>query len=146
VRRFSMVDISPKDVVRREAYAVGEIRLKRSTMKRLRAKRLEKGDAIAAAEVAAIMAAKNTPHILPFCHSIPLTTIRTSHSFRSNSIRVESYVKGFAKTGVEMEALTALSTYLLSIWDMVKQYEKDSNGQYPTTTITNVRVTKKVKR
>jgi len=146
MRRFSMVDISPKDVVRREAHAVGEIRLKRSTMKRLRSKRLEKGDAIAAAEVAAIMAAKNTPHILPFCHSIPLTTIRTSHSFRGNSIRVESYVKGFAKTGVEMEALTALSAYLLSIWDMVKQYEKDSNGQYPTTTITNVRVTKKVKR
>jgi len=146
MRRFSMVDIAPKDVVRREAYAVGEIRLKPSTMKRLRAKKLEKGDAIAAAEVAAILAAKNTPHILPFCHSIPLTTIRTSHSYSRNSLKVESHVKGIAKTGVEMEALTAVSTYLLNIWDMVKQYEKDSNGQYPTTTITNVRVTKKVKR
>jgi cyclic pyranopterin phosphate synthase len=141
-----MVDISPKDVVRREAYAVGEIRLKPSTIKRLRARRLEKGDAIAAAEVAAIMAAKNTPDTLPFCHSIPLTTIRTSHSYRRDSLTVESYVKGFAKTGVEMEALTAVSTYLLTIWDMVKQYEKDSNGQYPTTAIMNVRVTKKVKR
>ena len=146
MRRFSMVDISPKDVVRREAYAVGEIRLKPSTIKRLRARRLEKGDAIAAAEVAAIMAAKNTPDTLPFCHSIPLTTIRTSHSYRRDSLTVESYVKGFAKTGVEMEALTAVSTYLLTIWDMVKQYEKDSNGQYPTTAIMNVRVTKKVKR
>jgi cyclic pyranopterin phosphate synthase len=141
-----MVDISPKDVVRREAYAVGEIRLKPTTMKRLRAKRIEKGDAIAAAEVAAIMAAKNTPNTLPFCHSIPLTTIRTSHSYRSNSLKVESYVKGLAKTGVEMEALAAVSTYLLTVWDMVKQYEKDSNGQYPTTAIMNMRVTKKVKR
>ena len=146
MRRFSMVDISPKDVVRREAYAVGEIRLKPTTMNRLRAKRIEKGDAIAAAEVAAIMAAKNTPNTLPFCHSIPLTTIRTSHSYRSDSLKVESYVKGLAKTGVEMEALAAVSTYLLTIWDMVKQYEKDSNGQYPTTAIMNVRVTKKVKR
>jgi cyclic pyranopterin phosphate synthase len=141
-----MVDISPKDVVRREAYAVGEIRLKSSTIKRLRARRLEKGDAIAVAEVAAIMAAKNTPNILPFCHAIPLTTIRTSHSYGRDSLKVESYVKGLAKTGVEMEALTAVSTYLLTIWDMVKQYEKDSHGQYPTTAIMNVRVTKKVKR
>lgn len=146
MRRFSMVDISSKDVVRREAYAVGEIRLKPSTVKRLRTKKIEKGDAIAAAEVTAIMAAKNTPHILPFCHSIPLATIRTSHSYGRNSLKVESYVKGLAKTGVEMEALTAVSTYLLNIWDMVKQYEKDSKGQYPTTAIMNVRVTKKVKR
>jgi len=55
-------------------------------------------------------------------------------------------VKGQAKTGVEMEALTAASTYLLTIWDMVKQYEKDATGQYPTTTITHLRVKKKVKR
>jgi cyclic pyranopterin phosphate synthase len=141
-----MVDISPKDVVLREAFAVGEIRLKRSTMERLRRKQVEKGDAIAAAEVAAIMAAKNTPNIFPFCHQIPITTIRTSHSYGRDSLKVESFVKGLAKTGVEMEALTAVSTYLLTIWDMVKQYEKDSNGQYPTTRITNLRVTRKIKR
>ena len=146
MRRFSMVDISPKDVVLREAFAVGEIRLKPGTIRRLQTKRIEKGDAVAAAEVAAIMAAKNTPNILPFCHSIPITTIRTSHSYRRDLLKVEAFVKGLAKTGVEMEALTAVSTYLLTIWDMVKKYEKDSNGQYPTTTITNVRVTKKIKR
>jgi cyclic pyranopterin phosphate synthase len=146
MRHFSMVDISQKDVVRREAYAVGEIRLKPSTIHRLRARRVQKGDAIAAAEVAAIMAAKNTPTILPFCHSIPLTTIHTSHTYGRDSLKVESYVKGLAKTGVEMEALTAVSTFLLTIWDMVKQYEKDAKGQYPTTKIMNVRVTKKVKQ
>jgi len=145
MRRFSMVDISPKDIVPREAYAVGEIRLKPSTIKRLKARRIEKGDAVAAAEVAAILAAKGTPGILPFCHSIPITTVRTNHSFQRGLLRVESYVKGFAKTGVEMEALTAASTYLLTIWDMVKQYEKDAKGQYPTTMIANLRVTKKVK-
>jgi cyclic pyranopterin phosphate synthase len=141
-----MVDISPKDVVLREAFAVGEIRLKPGTIRRLQTKRIEKGDAVAAAEVAAIMAAKNTPNILPFCHSIPITTIRTSHSYRRHLLKVEAFVKGLAKTGVEMEALTAVSTYLLTIWDMVKQYEKDENGQYPATSITNVRVTKKIKR
>jgi len=146
MRRFSMVDISTKDVIRREAYAVGEIRLKPSTIKRLQKGRIEKGDVIAAAEVSAVMAGKNTPNILPFCHSIPITTIRTSHSYTRDSLKVESYVKSLAKTGVEMEALTAVSTYLLTVWDMVKQYEKDSNGQYPTTRITNIHVTKKVKQ
>jgi cyclic pyranopterin phosphate synthase len=141
-----MVDISQKDITSRQASAVGEIKLKSSTVKRLRSGRIAKGDAVAAAEVAAIMAAKNTPHILPFCHSIPLTTVRTKHLFQGNTLRVESYVKGLARTGVEMEALTAASTYLLTIWDMVKQYEKDSNGQYPSTIITNLRVTKKIKR
>ncbi len=146
MRRFSMVDISPKEVVIREATAAGEIRLKPSTIARLKAGRIEKGDAIAAAEVAAIMAAKSTPRILPFCHSIPITTVRAGHSFVGNALRVESYVKGQAKTGVEMEALTAAATYLLTVWDMVKQYEKDAKGQYPTTTIANLRVTKKIKR
>lgn len=146
MRRFSMVDISSKEVVIREATAVGEIRLKQNTISRLRAGRIEKGDAIAAAEVAAIMAAKSTPGILPFCHSIPITTVRTEHRIVGNALKVESYVKGQAKTGVEMEALTAAATYLLTVWDMVKQYEKDAKGQYPTTAITNLRVTKKIKR
>lgn len=146
MRRFSMVDISSKKVVLREATAVGEIKLKPSTIARLRAGRLGKGDAIAAAEVAAIMAAKRTSHILPFCHSIPITTVRTEYILHGGALRVESYVKGQAKTGVEMEALTAAATYLLTVWDMVKQYEKDANGQYPSTAITNLKVTKKIKR
>jgi cyclic pyranopterin phosphate synthase len=146
MRRFSMVDIAAKDVIVREAVAVGEIRLKPATITRMRSGRIEKGDAIAAAEVAAIMAAKNTPRILPFCHTIPITTVRTEHTFGRGIVKVESYVKGQAKTGVEMEALTAASAYLLTIWDMVKQYEKDENGQYPDTAITYLKVKKKVKR
>jgi cyclic pyranopterin phosphate synthase len=141
-----MVDIAAKDVIVREAVAVGEIRLKPATITRMRSGRIEKGDAIAVAEVAAIMAAKNTPRILPFCHTIPITTVRTEHTFGRDAVKVESYVKGQAKTGVEMEALTAASAYLLTIWDMVKQYEKDGNGQYPDTAITYLKVKKKVKR
>lgn len=146
MRRFSMVDISSKEVVMREATAVGEIRLKPSTIARLKMGKIGKGDAIAAAEVAAIMGAKRTPQTLPFCHSIPITTVRTEHAFHRDTLWVEAYVKGQAKTGVEMEALTAAATYLLTIWDMVKQYEKDPQGQYPTTAITNLKVTKKIKR
>jgi cyclic pyranopterin phosphate synthase len=145
MHRFSMIDITAKKTVAREATAVGEIKLKPSTIARLRSGNVEKGDAIAAAEIAAIMAAKNTPRILPFCHSISITTVRTAHKISRETVRVESYVKGEAKTGVEMEALTAVSAYLLTIWDMLKQYEKDSNGQYPSTVIAYLRVTKKIK-
>jgi len=140
-----MVDVSAKKVILREAVAVGEIKLKPDTIARLKSGRIEKGDPIAAAEVAAILAAKNTPRILPFCHSIPITTVRTEHKIGHDSVSVESYVKGEAKTGVEMEALTAASAYLLTIWDMTKQYEKDDFGQYPSTAITVLRVKRKVK-
>ena len=145
MRRFSMVDITRKKIVSREAIAIGEIRLKPSTIARLRSGKVEKGDAIAAAEVAAIMAAKSTPRILPFCHSIPITAVKIEYEIDRNSVRVESYVKGEAKTGVEMEALTAASAYLLTIWDMTKQYEKDADGQYPSTAITFLKVAKKIK-
>lgn len=145
MRRFTMVDISPKKTVTREAVAVGEIKLKPATIARLRSGRIEKGDPIAVAEVAAIMAAKNTPRILPFCHSIPITTVRTEHKISHDKLSVESHVRSEAKTGVEMEALTAASAYLLTIWDMTKQYEKDESGQYPHTAITSLRVKKKVK-
>jgi len=145
MRRFSMVDITTKRTIQREAIAVGEIKLKPSTIARLRSGKIEKGDVMAAAEVAAIMAAKNTPRILPFCHSIPITTVRTECKLGRDTVKVESCVKGEAKTGVEMEALTAASVYLLTVWDMIKQYEKDSNGQYPSTAITYLKVKKKIK-
>ena len=123
-RRFSMVDISGKDVIVREATAVGEIKLKPSTITRLKTGKLEKGDAIAAAEVAAIQAAKNTPQLLPFCHSIPITTVRTTHTIQPSTVKVEAYVKGQAKTGVEMEALCAVSLAALTIYDMCKAVDR----------------------
>jgi cyclic pyranopterin phosphate synthase len=140
-----MVDISSKKTATREAFAVGEIKLKPTTIARLKSGRIGKGDPIAAAELAAIMAAKNTSRIIPFCHPIPITTVRTEHKINPGKITVESYVRSEAKTGVEMEALTAASAYLLTIWDMTKQYEKDATGQYPSTAITMLKVKRKVK-
>jgi cyclic pyranopterin phosphate synthase len=140
-----MADITSKKEVFREAIASGKIHLKPSTIARIRKGRIEKGDPIAAAEVAAVLAAKNTPQTLPFCHPIPITNVRTKADISSSSITVRSTVKTTAKTGVEMEALSATSTYLLTLWDMVKQYEKDSRGQYPDTRIVDIRVLAKSK-
>jgi len=140
-----MADITLKKEVLRQAVALGTIRLKPSTISRIRKGRIAKGDPIAAAEVAAVLAAKNTPQALPFCHPIPITNVTSEAKIGSSSITVQSTVKTTAKTGVEMEALSATSTYLLTLWDMVKQYEKDPQGQYPDTRIADVRVLSKSK-
>jgi len=140
-----MADITLKKEVLRQAVALGTIRLKPSTISRIRKGRIAKGDPIAAAEVAAVLAAKNTPQTLPFCHPIPITNVASEAKIGSSSITVQSTVKTTAKTGVEMEALSATSTYLLTLWDMVKQYEKDPQGQYPDTRIADVRVLSKSK-
>jgi len=143
--KFSMADITSKKDVLREAVASGKIHLKPSTIARIRKGRIEKGDPIAAAEVAAVLAAKNTPQTLPFCHPIPITNVQTRAEISSSSITVRSTVRTTAKTGVEMEALSATSTYLLTLWDMVKQYEKDTHGQYPDTRIADIKVLQKSK-
>jgi len=140
-----MADITSKKNVLRQALASGKIVLKPSTITRIRDKRVAKGDPMAAAEVAAVLAAKNTPQTLPFCHPIPITNVQTEANIGSSTITVKSTVKTTAKTGVEMEALNAVSTYLLTLWDMVKQYEKDSRGQYPDTRILDIKVLRKSK-
>lgn len=140
-----MADITSKRDVLREAIAVGEIKLRPSTLARIKRKRIAKGDPLAAAEVAAALAAKSTYQILPFCHPIPLTAVQARSQVGRDSISVETYVKTTAKTGVEMEALTAAAAYLLTVWDMVKQYEKDARGQYPDTAIESIRVRRKLK-
>jgi cyclic pyranopterin phosphate synthase len=143
--RFKMVDISPKEVVTREATAVGRLRLRPDTARRLREGKIEKGDPISIAEVAATLAAKNTSQLIPMCHNIPLSKIETSASVGENFIEAEARVKATAKTGVEMEALVAVTMYLLNIWDMVKKVEKDDHGQYPETWIEFIKVKEKLK-
>jgi cyclic pyranopterin phosphate synthase len=140
-----MADITSKPEVLRQAVASGTIQLKQSTIARIRSSRIAKGDPVAAAEVAAVLAAKNTPQTLPFCHPIPITNVLAEAEVGRSSITVRSTVRTTARTGVEMEALNAASTYLLTIWDMVKQYEKDSRGQYPDTRILDLRVVTKSK-
>lgn len=140
-----MADITSKPEVLRQAIASGRIQLRQSTIARIRRGRIAKGDPTAAAEVAAVLAAKNTPQTLPFCHPIPITNVLTEAEIGRSLITVRSTVRTTARTGVEMEALNAASTYLLTIWDMVKQYEKDSRGQYPDTRISDLRVVTKSK-
>ena len=141
-----MVDVTLKPDSYREATASGRILLKKSTIRAILEKRVEKGDVLQAASIAAVMAAKNTPQIVPLCHPLPLTSVETSFKVGEDHIEARVKVKTTAKTGVEMEALTAVTAALLTIWDMVKGYEKDSTGNYPTTRIQDVRVEEKVKR
>ncbi|MCE4599865.1 MAG: cyclic pyranopterin monophosphate synthase MoaC [Desulfurococcales archaeon] len=140
-----MIDITSKPIVYREAIASGRIYLKEDTVKAIREGKIEKGDVEQVATVAAILAAKKTPEILPLCHPIPLTSVKVDYRYGDNYVEVTVKVKANAKTGVEMEALTSVSAALLTIWDMVKQYEKDEKGQYPTTFIKDIRVIEKIK-
>ncbi|MEM3736109.1 MAG: cyclic pyranopterin monophosphate synthase MoaC, partial [Candidatus Bathyarchaeia archaeon] len=142
----AMVDITGKPKVYREATATGRIRLKPETIKLIKNGKIEKGDPIYTAKIAGTLAAKETSILIPFCHPLPLTNVKVDIKILNDStVKVSSTVKTEAQTGVEMEALVATAISLLTIWDMVKQYEKDAEGQYPFTTIEEIHVVKKVK-
>lgn len=140
-----MAEITAKKSMYREAIAEGVIVLKQSTIERIKNKTLEKGDPISTAEIAGILAAKQTPQLIPLCHPIPITNVKIDIRLEGNSIISQCKVKSIGQTGVEMEALTGVSIALLTIWDMVKPYEKDEQGQYLETCITNIHVIKKIK-
>ena len=141
-----MIDVTGKDEVYREATATGFIRLKPSTLDAVKRGLVEKGDVISVSTIAAILGVKETPRLLPLTHNIPITGVNVDFNILEDGIRVYVTVKTTAKTGVEMEALTGAVMALLNIWDMVKKYEKDEAGQYPSTVITDVRVVEKKKR
>jgi cyclic pyranopterin phosphate synthase len=143
---MAMVDVSGKPEVFREATAAGTIKLKAETVQLIKEGKIAKGNPLYTAKIAGILAAKNTSTIIPLCHPLPLTNVEIQAEILGKSeVQVTSTVKTKAQTGVEMEALMAASVALLTIWDMVKQYEKDSQGQYPQTMIENVRVMRKIK-
>ncbi|MCD6408778.1 MAG: cyclic pyranopterin monophosphate synthase MoaC [Candidatus Verstraetearchaeota archaeon] len=140
-----MVDISSKDVILREATAYGEIKLKKETLSLVAQGKIAKGDVFTVAQIAGINAAKKTAELLPLCHPLSITKVDVQLGLKEGSIYARATVKATAKTGVEMEALTAVSAALLTVWDMVKQYEKDDRGQYPSTAITSIIVERKMK-
>ncbi len=140
-----MIDIHKKDIQYREATAIGEINITVETMNRIKDGKIEKGDPIQIAKLAGIQGAKLTPLVIPLCHPISLESTNMSFEFTNSGLKVTAKVVATSKTGVEMEALTAVTIALLNIWDVVKMYEKDSNGQYPFSVISNIRVIKKVK-
>ncbi|MEE9585788.1 MAG: cyclic pyranopterin monophosphate synthase MoaC [Nitrososphaerales archaeon] len=141
-----MVDIHRKDVQYREATATGEIRLKPETLRRIKDGKVEKGDPVQIATLAGIQGAKLTPTVIPLCHPIPIESTDIKFEFIDSGLKATATVVATGKTGVEMEALSAVTIALLNIWDVVKMYEKDADGQYPDTQISNIRVVKKVKR
>ena len=143
---MSMVDVTSKPEVYREAKAKGSIKLKPETINRIKQGKIAKGDPFEVAKVAGILAAKNTSSMIPLCHPLPLTGVNIElRTLDDSKVEAEATVKTRAQTGVEMEALAAAATALLTVWDMTKQYEKDEDGQYPSTSIQNLHVVNKVK-
>jgi len=143
---MSMVDVSSKPEIYREAKAKGTIKLKAETIQLIRKRKITKGDPFQVAKIAGVLAAKNTDSLIPLCHSLSLTGIEVElHLINNSMVKVETTVKTRAQTGVEMEALAAAAAALLTVWDMTKQYEKNENGQYPHTRIQELRVVSKVK-
>ncbi len=141
-----MVDITDKPPVYRRATASGSIRLKESTIEIIKSGKTKKGDVLTTARLAAILAVKDTPRLIPLCHSIPITGIAVNFELEQERIRAEVTVTSVGKTGVEMEALAGVAVALLNVWDMVKYLEKDETGNYPETEIGEIRVLSKKKR
>jgi cyclic pyranopterin phosphate synthase len=117
-----MVDIGGKPLSRRRAVARGVVRMAPQTRQRLR--ELPKGDALAAAQVAGIMAAKRTSELIPLCHPLPLSLIEVSLEVGAEGVEILAVVETTAQTGVEMEALTAVSVAALTVYDMAKAIDR----------------------
>jgi len=117
-----MVDVGGKELSRRRAVARAEVRMAADTARTLR--ELPKGDALAAAQLAGIMAAKRTSELIPLCHPLPLTSIDVTLEVGEESVEIVSAVETTAQTGVEMEALTAASVAALTVYDMAKAVDK----------------------
>lgn len=119
-----MVDISAKPATRREATAEGRITIAEPTLNAIRNATLKKGDALATARIAGIMAAKQTASIIPLCHPLPLDAISLDLTLEANGVHAAATVATTHGTGVEMEALTAVSVALLTIYDMAKALDR----------------------
>lgn len=121
-----MVDVSHKPIMLREAIAGGEIRLQKSTLKLIQAQKLAKGNVLGTARLAGILAAKKTGELIPLCHPLPLTHCEVELEIPASQDRIiiRASAKIAAQTGVEMEALTAVSIAALTIYDMCKAVDK----------------------
>ena len=123
--RARMVDVTEKAATARTAVAEGRIRMNRETAELIRTGGMAKGDVLAVAQVAGIMAAKRTPDIIPMCHSLRLTGVDIAFTLEEEAVHIRATVRCKGETGVEMEALTAVSAAALTIYDMCKAVQKD---------------------
>jgi len=140
-----MVEVGDKPEVRRTAIARGKITLQKDTLELIKKGEVKKGNVLTTAQIAAIQAVKNTPQMIPLCHTIPISGVEVEFKVADDHLEALVTVSSTGKTGVEMEAITGVSVGLLTIWDMVKSVEKDENGQYPSTCISDIEVIKKEK-
>jgi cyclic pyranopterin phosphate synthase len=137
---MGMVDVTEKPVIRRRAEAAGKVFLSEKTIDAIKAGKIKKGDPLLIAEVAAMNAAKQTHLLIPHCHQIPLDTVNVDFRVLEDAVEARCMVRAQARTGVEMEALVGVTTALNTLWDVVKYLEKDKDGQYPDTRITDIHV------
>ena len=131
-----MVDVGGKPSSRRRAVAQAVLRMAPETARRLR--ELPKGDALATAQLAGIMAAKRTSELIPLCHPLPLTNVELALDVREDSVEIQATAETVAQTGVEMEALTACAVAALTVYDMAKAIDK-------AMTVTDVALVEKTK-
>ena len=134
-----MVDVGHKPAQQRIAVAEGFVRCQPKTIAALRAKKLPKGDVFTVAKIAAIQAAKRTDELIPLCHSLPLDGVEVNFLLKKNLVHIIAKARTTAKTGVEMEALTAVSVAALTIYDMCKAVDK-------TMSFEGVRLVSKIKK
>ncbi len=123
--KVKMVDVSGKPVSRRTAIASGYVRMAGETVEKLREGLLKKGDALATARIAGIMGAKKTSELIPLCHPLPIDDIAVDLELKEDGVSITSTVTCTARTGVEMEALTAVSVAALTLYDMCKAVDKN---------------------
>jgi len=121
-----MVDVGAKEVTSREAVARGEVKMRAATLRAILSRRVKKGDVLAVARVAGILAAKRTHELIPLCHPLPLgaVTLELGANRARSAIEVEARVRVEARTGVEMEALTAVAVACLTVYDMAKAIDR----------------------
>jgi cyclic pyranopterin phosphate synthase len=124
--RPKMVDVSGKAETERLAIAKGIVKMQAATFQRIKKGGVEKGDVLAVAQLAGIMAAKETPSLIPLCHPIPIDEVKIDFALdeKNNSVEITTAVKSTGRTGVEMEALTATAIAALTIYDMVKGIDR----------------------
>ena len=123
--RAQMVDVSAKPLSARTAVATGKIRLQRETLDLISNEQIAKGDVFATARIAGIQAAKQTAHLIPLCHTLPLSEVKVDIVMSNDQAEVKCTARTVAQTGVEMEALTGVAVALLTIYDMCKAVDKE---------------------
>jgi cyclic pyranopterin phosphate synthase len=137
--RAQMVDVSAKPLSARTAIATGKIRLQQETVDLISENKIAKGDVFATARIAGIQAAKQTPQLIPLCHTLPLSVVKIEIVTSNGGAEVKCTARTVAQTGVEMEALTGASVALLTIYDMCKAVDKEMR-------ISDIRLVEKTKQ